>query len=599
MKRFNSIILSLVLIYSLCIYPIYALDNTVDELITIENMSSEIIISDALSNYLKNVDKDELVPVTIELYDDIDLQQVEKLAIEKANLTTSEMNILNEETSTLCDSENEAHQIKAAEIQNRITVERNLILKDHFETKNGKFIASSGISKSQIGSVGIFTPFIRNVFLTPAHIFELAKNQNVRYIDYIGDDSGEDFDTINNTYKIIRGNVFADNGYTGSGIRVGLVESGHPILNQMGSYSSNITKTDSNGDTVHATRTSGIIKKMAPSCSIYSRSANGLSDAIADCSTLISSYAVNVINISYGSASSGVYNSYSREMDMLIKNTGVPIVVASGNVQNNGSQSTQYVNHLGLGANVITVGGVTSSGTNQAASGAYSFPTYTLYREANNTINKPDICAPGSVSIFSYGEDSGTSYAAPHVTGTIVQMMARNTGLKGKSQILKAALMASASYNAGTSMSYVTGTRASNQEGAGVVDAGFCYKVARNGRRNHFDATASSTTFSYDVYCDYTTIPFRIACAWDVISSASATNITDYDMRVYKNGTLVASSVAYANSTTTARSNYEIIQLSPSILAQHGAGYYTVTINRVGSFYGSGTVRIGLAWEQR
>ena len=82
---------------------------------------------------------------------------------------------------------------------------------------------------------------------------------------------------------------------------------------------------------------------------------------------MINTYNVHVINISYGAASSGVYNSYSREMDILIKNTGVPIVVASGN----GTSSSQYINYLGLGANVITVGAVTSSGTNQAASNAY------------------------------------------------------------------------------------------------------------------------------------------------------------------------------------------------------------------------------------
>lgn len=599
MKKVNSLILSFILICSLCVSPAYALESAIDSRIITEDVLSGTVISDTLSEYLKIADADELIPVTIELRDDIDLEQVEKTAFAKANLTNSEIDVLNAKTSVLSDSENEAHQIEVSKIQKRITAEQNAILKKHYDTKNGEFIASVGIAKERIGSVGIFTPFIRDVLLTSDQIFKLAQNCNVQYIDYIGDDKGDDFDTINNTYRIIRGNVFANNGYTGSGIRVGLVESGHPKLGNMGSSSSNITKTDSSADTDHATRTSGIIKQMAPSCSIYSRSASGLSDAIADCSTLINSYSVNVINISYGSPSSGTYNSYSREMDMLIKNTGVPIVVAAGNVTSGGTQSTQYVNNLGLGANVITVGAVTSTGTNQAASNAYTLPSYTLYREGSNTINKPDICAPGTVSIFSYGASSGTSFAAPHVTGTIVQMMARNSGLKGKSQTLKAALMASASYNAGTSMSYVTGTRASNQEGAGVVDAGFCYKVARNGRRTHFDATSSSTSFSYNVYCDYTTIPFRIACAWDVLSSASATNITDYDMKVYKNGTLVASSYAYANSSTNAKTNYEIIEIAPATLAKYGAGYYQVVISRSGSFYGSGTVRIGLAWEQR
>lgn len=595
MRKFKLASIALLLVLSLCISPVYAAGITIDGPINSGNIISVSIISDALREYLAEADENELIPVTIQLNDNINLEEVEELAITRAELSSSEIAIMSVETSTLSEEENETHQIAAMAVQDKIAVERNAILKEHYNNKNSEFITSFGLSESQIGSVGIFTPFIRDVLLTPAQIRTLAVNPNVCYIDYLGDDEGTDFDTISNTYQIINGDVFVNNGYTGSGIRVGLVESGHPKLSVMGSDSANITKTDTNSETDHAAKTSGIIKKMAPSCSVYSRSASGLSDAIADCSTLIDTYNVHVINISYGGASSGVYNSYSREMDMLIKNTGVPIVVASGN----GTPSSQYVNHLGLGANVITVGAVTSSGTNQAASGAYSLTSYSLYRESSTIINKPDVCAPGKVSIYSYAEAEGTSFAAPHVTGTIVQMMARNSGLRGKPETLKATLMASASYNAGSSMSYVRNTKASNQEGAGVIDAGFCYQVARNGRRTHFDATSSSTSFTYDVYCDYTTIPFRVACAWDVLSTSSATSITDYDMRIYKDGTLVASSTAYSNSSSYPNSNYEIIELSTSTLSTYGAGYYQVVITKVGSYNGSGTVRIGLAWEQR
>lgn len=595
MKKFRLVSIALFLILSLCISPAYAVGITFDNLNNSENIINISVISDSLSEYMNVADENELIPVTIQLNDNIDLQEVERFAITRAEISTKEMAIMSAETYAFSEVENETHQMAVMNVQDRIAVERNTILKEYYNKKNYSFISSLGLSENQIGSVGIFTPFIRDVLLTSAQIRILAQNKNVCYIDYLGNNEGVDFDTISNTYKIINGDVFENDGYTGVGIRVGLVESGHPKLSVMGADSANIIKTDSNSETDHATMTSGIIKKMAPSCSIYSRSASGLSDAIADCSTLINTYNVHVINISYGAASSGVYNSYSREMDILIKNTGVPIVVASGN----GTSSSQYINYLGLGANVITVGAVTSSGTNQAASNAYSLTSYSLYRESSDVINKPDVCAPGKVSIYSYPESEGTSFAAPHVTGTIVQMIARNSGLRGKPETLKAALMASASYNAGSSMAYVSGTKASNQEGAGVIDAGFCYQVARNGRRTHFDATSDSTSFTYDIYCDYTTIPFRIACAWDVLSTSSETSITDFDMRVYKDGALVASSVAFANSYTSGRSNYEIIELSTSILSTYGAGYYKVEITKCGPFYGSGSVRIGLAWEQR
>ena len=70
-------------------------------------------------------------------------------------------------------------------------------------------------------------------------------------------------------------------------------------------------------------------------------------------------------------------------------------------------------------------------------------------------------------------------------------------------------------------------------------------------------------------------------------------------MRISKDGTLVASSTAHANSSSMPNSNYEIIELSTSTLSIYGAGYYQVVISKVGIYNGSGTVRIGLVWEQR
>lgn len=599
MKKFLSIAISLLFVFLTCSAPVSA--NT--ELIAndiIVSVNSDNKISPQLKEVINSAHNNKAISVTIELKDTIDLDNVEKTALEKSALSTSEMSLLNTSSDKLSDSENESLQIKRMAVYDKIAVERNAILKEHYSNSNQKFVSNAKLSNDKIGSVGIFTPFIRNVQLTPSEIIEISKREDVVLIDVTNNNKVENFDSINNTYKIIRGNTAVDAGYKGSGIKVGLVELGRPIESVMGSDFTNIIFTDSNTCTAdnnkHATTVCGIIKKMAPSCTVYSRTSFTISEFITDCEYLIDNYSVHVINISAGELSStGAYNSTTREMDMLIKNTSVPIVVASGNIDGSGRTN---VNVLGLGPNVITVGSANSTGTNQAASGAYTLRSSCIYGEATGTINKPDICAPAQVSIYSYGEQGGTSFAAPHVTGTIVQMMARNSGLRDKPQVIKAAIMASATFNCGTSMSYVAGTKASNQEGAGVIDAGFCYQVAKNGRRAHFDATSSSSSFTYDVYCDSTTKPFRVACAWDVLSTSSATNRTDYDMNIYKDGDLVAYSIAFSNSTTTPNSNYEIVELSPSVLSQHGAGYYEVEIVRVGSYNGSGTTRIGLAWEQ-
>lgn len=594
-KKLSSSIFCIILSISIIFISITAYATEENISVLRNETDTNDTITETLKQIMQKSSSNEVIPVTVELKDTIELEQIESLAMINANVTLEQISTMEETSMELDEFENEYFQKEIKKLYDKISFERNILLEDHYSNLNNHFLNDANLDKYKCDSVGIYTPFIRKIELSKDLITLISKRNDIYSIDYAGDDEGYDFASINDTYAIIRGNVCIDNGYTGSGIRVGLVESGHPIFSVMGSDSANITKTNSGTDKEHATKTSGIIKKMAPSCSIYTRASTGLNNAISNCEWLIKNKNVNVINISYGQASGGNYNSYSRDMDQLVKNTRVTIVAASGN----GTSSTQYINSLGLAANVITVGAVKSSGTNQAASGAYTFENYSLYKENNPVINKPDICAPGCVKIYSYGESMGTSFSAPHITGTVVQMMSRNSGLTDKPQTLKAAIMASASYNAGTSMSYVNNTKASDKEGAGVVDAGYCYKVARNGRRTHFDASSSSTTFSHNVYCDYINKPFRVACAWEAISNSSNTNITDYDMSIYKDGTLLKTSNAYAHSSSFPNSNYEIIELSPSIISEYGAGYYQVKITRYGNFNGSGQVRIGLAWEQR
>lgn len=565
-------------------------------LVSKDAAAAALTMTDLLRDYLSTAKEDERIPVTIELVDDIDMEKVEQRAYVRAQLSSTELAIMNADTSSLSEAMNEAHQKIVMELQDRIAIEKHAILSEHYGNKNAAFISSAGLSKEEYGSVGILTSFIREVWLTPAQIRKLAANPEVVCIDYVGGGEWMDFASIDDTYHIVNGNVCVEKGYVSSGVRVGLIESGHPKLGAMGSDSGHIIKTNSGDDTDHATATSGIIRKFAPLCTIYSRTASSGSEVLDACTKLINSYNVKVINISYGYLkSSGTYNIYSREMDQLVKGNGVSIVVASGN----GSPSNDYINALGLSPNVITVGSVHSTGRNPGAAGAFTQTDYSLYREDLGTINKPDVCAPGNVSIYSYSDCQDTSFAAAHVTGTVVQMIYRNGSMTNQPQTLKAALMASASYNAGSSMSYVTGTSASNQEGAGVIDAGFCHQVARNGSWAHADLSSASTSFTYDVYCEKTTVPFRIACAWEALSANGATNITDYDMRIYKDGTLVTSSVSYASSSGNPKANYEIIELGMTTLAKYGAGYYQVQIKQAGDFYGTGTVRIGLAWEQR
>lgn len=610
MKRFVSIMIVITLVISFCVQT--ASTAIIGDVAREDSIVLSSVLTDSLRERLAQAADDDIIRVTIELMDDIDLDDVERKAVSHAEISLAEMAVLNAETYSLTDAENESLQLKALKIYDRISNERISILKEYYKVKNEEFISSTLLRDAKIGSVGLFTPFIQNISLTKKEIYEIAKHPTVCLIDCVDEKYIKDFDDINNTYKIVGGDAFINAGYSGSGIRVGLIEPMNPVLSVMGSDKNNITIVKSGTAGAHPTVVSGIIKKFAPSCSIYSYATGDgfLVDDVPDvCQYLIDNYSVHVINISAGVSGNGEYTAVSRQLDHIIRKSRVPIVVAAGNAEtrenhlDDGEVEVEIINNniniLGLAGNVITVGNAKTVGIDPDATNAFTLSESSCYNE-RSPINKPDICAPGYVRIYNYSELSGTSFSTPHVTGTIVQMMARNAAFVGQPQKVKAALLASATRNCGTSMSYIDNTIGSNYEGAGVLDAEFCYRVSRTGRSTYFEATSSSGTFTQDVYCDYSTKPFRIACTWEVAATDKGTtvNISDYNLTIYKNGVQVASSTAFVSPTSSKGTNSEIIEIPASVLQKYGGGYYEVRISRNGSFNGSGAVKIGLAWEQ-
>lgn len=617
MKRFISILAILSLMMSFCVQTASSamIGDTAQ---TKANLAS--VLDDSLRERLAQAAEDDVIRVTVELMDGIDLDNVELKAISRAKISTAEKASLNVEVLSLTDAENRSIQSAALKVYDKISKERNAILEEYYSAKNEAFISSTCLKDAEIESVGLFTPFIRGVSLTKAEILEVAANPEVcriniveelplGYFDHDDDpDNSWDYQDVDDTYKIVGGDAFINAGYTGSGIRVGLVELYHPNSSKMGSDGKNITLVNSGNTGYHPTMVSGIIKKFAPSCSIYSYALGNSTGEVLDvCENLIKNYSIHVINLSMGSCG-GTYTEYARRMDYIIRNTRVPIVVAAGNAETqehpieDGEVEIEVINArinvLGMAGNAITVGNVITNGIDPDAPGAFKLSEFSCYDESS-PINKPDICAPGYVRIYSY-KGYGTSFAAPHVTGTVVQMMARNAAFVKQPQKLKAALLASATRNCGESMSDLSFDNGSDKVGAGVLDSEFCYRLSRAGRATHFDATSSSDTFTQDVYCDYTTKPFRIACTWEIAASESgnAINVSDYDLKVFKNGVLVASSMALVNPTSKKSTNSEIIEIKTDILSKYGGGYYEVQISQYGSFNGYGTVRIGLAWEQ-
>ena len=568
-KRIFNVIMVFVLVFTLSSQNAIALTNISRDTNT---------ISGELKTRMEELSSDnsKKVPVQIFLKDTLNYQEIEKKAMNSANITKAE----------ILAFENDEIMTKAvADKYELYRCNRIDLISGHMKAYNKEFLNDYKLSAE---SVSMSLPEINLIYLTGEEIEELSKDTRVEIIDYL-----EIYVTETNGYSIssadqcIRTNTSRNNGYNGSGITVGVVEHGWANRNLVGTNLTNVggptTGTDDTEDDQHATFVSGEIDTVVPGASIRLRKSAtnttvGDLDAVESLMTVDK---VHVINMSLGFDNNGAYNDASRRLDRLIRQNKVTVVVSAGN--NYGE-----VSGYGVAPNAITVGAVDHWGDTTATSNTYTFATFSDFNEASGVVNKPDVCAPGVwLDIYSFSGWDGTSMSAPLVTAAVAQMIDRNSGLSNKPQVLKSALMASCYYNAGTDFN---SRNISDEEGAGVIDGNFTYRVAKNGRRTHFNFSSSSASSqSYSIYADYSTKDFRVAIAWESESSSTNTSLTDYDLYIYKDGNYVASSSGVEN--------YEVVVIPASVIAEFGAGYYTATVERFGSANTSSDM-VGIVWEQ-
>lgn len=281
-----------------------------------------------------------------------------------------------------------------------------------------------------------------------------------------------------------------------------------------------------------------------------------------------------------------MYGSQEQWADHIAINHSVHFVKSAGN----SGTGDQLITSPGMAYNVITVGAIDDGNTlNQ---GNDIIANYSSFQENSGT-NKPDLVAPGSNIRTAAGQDSGTSFAAPHVTATIAQLLQQSPALKTLQDGMKAILTASISHS---NLAYATGDGTNfNTYGAGVVDSRSSSWTISSNRyvTSSFAANSlngSEKTYYFNVSSSDTRI--RVSLSWlkfNSITGAHTGNVTtngslaDLDLYVYdSNGNIVESALSSTN-------NVEIVQFTPSV-----TGQYMIKVRQYSN--SDQKVYFGLAW---
>lgn len=456
----------------------------------------------------------------------------------------------------------------------------------------------------KLGAQGIefttddFTPVL-HAFLTPAQIRDVATWTGVERI-YLSPTHESDLDIARQT---IFAHVVNAMGITGAGVRVGQIEVGGRVATY-NPYLLGVVQDPTfvcAGVSPHSTAVAGMIRSthtlvrgIAYNCWLYAAgSCGGISAQLQNRATAATAWGATALNLSFGANIGLSLGPDDRFFDGMVINRARTIVKSAGNENGLCNSGNGNVTSPGLAYNVITVGNFDDKNTVNWVGD--TIEPCSSYKDPNSTHGdreKPELAAPGTNFVSTTVAapwvgpvGSGTSYAAPMVTGSAALMMQRNPALNIWPESVKAILMATATHN-------IEGlTRLSEYDGAGGIVDHYADSVVRRVMGN-WGGVSYTCSSALDV--DETSMYLaagrrvRVVIAWDndpAYTNWASQPCADLDLRVMSpTGVAVASSNSWDNT-------YEIAEFTPAV-----SGTYTLRVHKFRCDYNPRY--LGWAWFQ-
>lgn len=374
-------------------------------------------------------------------------------------------------------------------------------------------------------------------------------------------------------------------GYTGAGVKVAQDEVGGSIA--MGNPYLRGVVVDSNAILCypsapafpgHATAVAGMIHWTAPGAQVLATgSCQGVSAALQDRALAAVNWGAAVVNHSWGESrktgANNLLDAGDLYFDWLTRTRSRLQVFAAGN----DGQTSGNVGSPGSAYNVLTVGNFDDRGTVTwaddltTASSSFRDPA-----SGHSDREKPEISAPGTddystttASPWWGSVGSGTSYAAPIVTGIAAQLLQRAPQLLNYPTATKAILMATAIHN-------IEGaTRLSEYDGAGGTWAPYADDIAHgvNGSWSAYNWTcATAAEFNVGTMAVVAGKRTRVVIAWNTDTSYAnyyTQPSADYDLQV------LTAANAIVKDSSSWDNTYEIVDFVPAATAT-----YTIRVHR-------------------